>query len=218
MVDSMKVFIQERCTTAIQGITGSSCFHQFDGPYNLCLDVQPRDATTLPGYIRFNSLTLKNFTWNQKYIDSVTYSAIAVPDSNYVFDHWTSDYNLSPSNSSDSVSFYVNKDSKHCMTAWFKLKPAYETTGTPMLPTAFSPNGDGNDDILNVYGIANASSYIFEVYNRWGQQIFSSQDKTQGWDGNFNGSPAAVGVYAYRYDIVINGKTYNKKGSFTLLR
>ncbi|MFI5141072.1 MAG: CotH kinase family protein, partial [Bacteroidia bacterium] len=218
MVDSMKVFIMERCTSAIQGITNSTCFHQFDGPYNLCLDVSPRDATTLPGYIRFNSLTLKNFPWNNKYIDSVTYTAIAVPDSNYVFDHWTSDYVLSPNNSSDSVTFYVSKDSKHCMTAVFKLKPAYETVGTPMLPTAFSPNNDGNDDILNIYGIANATSYDFEIYNRWGQQIFISKDKTQGWDGNFNGEPAAVGVYAYRYDIVINGKSYIKKGSFTLLR
>ena len=218
MVDSMKVFIMARCSLAIQGITSSSCFHQFDGPFNLCLDVAPKDATTNPGYILFNSLTLKNFPWNQKYIDSVTYTAIAVPDSNYVFDHWTSDYVLSPNNSSDTVKFYVSKDSKHCMTAVFKIKPAYETYGDPMLPTAFSPNGDGNDDILNVYGIANATSYDFEVFNRWGQQLFTSKDKTQGWDGNFNGTPAAVGVYAYRYNIVINGKTYNKKGSFTLLR
>jgi len=218
MVDSMQTFITERCTSAVQGISASSCFHQFDGPYNLCLDVEPRDATTIPGYIRFNSLTLKTFPWNNKYLDSVTYMAVAVADSNYVFDHWTSDYSLSPSTTSDSVTFYVSKDSKHCMTAYFKLKPAYQTTGTPMLPTAFSPNGDGTDDILNVYGTANASSYSFEVYNRWGQNLFSSQDKTQGWDGNFNGSPAAVGVYAYRYDIVIDGKTYIKKGSFTLLR
>ena len=219
MVDSMKVFIQERCTSNVQGIVENlGCFHQFDGPYNLCLDVSPKDATSLPGYIRFNSLTLNSFPWNNKYIDSVTYAAVAVPDSNYVFDHWTSDYVLSPNNSSDSVTFYVSKDSKHCMTAVFKIKPAYETYGTPMLPTAFSPNGDGNDDVLNVYGIANATSYDLEIYNRWGQQIFVSKDKTQGWDGNYNGEPAAVGVYAYRYDIIINGKSYIKKGSFTLLR
>jgi gliding motility-associated-like protein len=218
MVDSMQVFITERCSLAIQAIAASSCFHQFDGPYNLCLDVSPRDATSLPGYIKFNSLTLKTFPWNNQYIDSVTYYAKAIPDSNYVFDHWTSDYNLSPSTTNDSVTFYVSKNSKHCMTAVFKIKPAYETYGTPMLPTAFSPNGDGNDDVLNIYGIANATSYDFEIYNRWGQQIFISKDKTQGWDGSFNGSPAAVGVYAYRYDIVINGKSYIKKGSFTLLR
>ncbi|HTA62522.1 MAG TPA: gliding motility-associated C-terminal domain-containing protein [Bacteroidia bacterium] len=218
MVDSMKVFIQERCSLAVNAIGASTCIHPFNGPYNLCLDVAPRDATTLPGYIKFNSLTLKSFPWNKSYLDSVTYSAVAVADSNYVFDHWTSDYILSPNNSSDSVTFQVNKPSKHCMIAVFKLKPASETYGAPMLPTAFSPNGDGNDDILNIYGIANATSYDFEIYNRWGQQIFISKDKTQGWDGSFNGEPAAVGVYAYRYDIVVNGKSYIKKGSFTLLR
>ncbi len=218
MVDSMKVFIMSRCSLAVQGITASTCFHQFDGPYNLCLDVAPKDATSNPGYIKYNSLTLNTFPWNQKYIDSVTYIAKAIPDSNYVFDHWESDYKISPSNSSDSVTFYVNKDSKHCMTAVFKIRPAYETYGSPMLPTAFSPNGDGNDDILNIYGIANATTYDFEIYNRWGEQVFSSKDKTQGWDGTFNGAAAPVGVYAYRYNIVVGGKTYNKKGSFTLLR
>src|SRR6185312_8455578 len=70
MVDSMQVFIAQRCSLAIQGITSSSCFHQFDGPYNLCLDVAPKDATSLPGYIKYNSLSLHTFPWNNKYIDS----------------------------------------------------------------------------------------------------------------------------------------------------
>jgi gliding motility-associated-like protein len=106
-----------------------------------------------------------------------------------------------------------------CLIAVFKLKPASETYGTPMLPGAFSPNGDGNNDTLNVYGIANASSYSFEIYNRWGERLFYSIDKSQGWGGTYpNGTPAAVGVYAYRYDIIINGKTYIKNGSVTLLR
>ena len=207
-------FIMQRCSLAVEGLKLGNCSSSLDGPYNLCLDVSPPTG----GYIKYNSVTLHTFPWNAKYLDSIAYFAQAIPDSNYVFDHWQSTYTLSPGQTSDSVSFIVNKDAIPCMTAIFKLKPAYETNGTPMLPTAFSPNGDGNNDVLNVYGIQNASSYEFEVYNRWGQQLFYSRDKTQGWDGTYNGEPGAVGVYAYRYNIVINGKVYIKNGSFTLLR
>ena len=212
-VDSMSVFMTQRCTLALQGLVqNSNCSHQFDGPYNLCIQVSPSNA----GYVVFNSITIKNFVWNGKYIDSVLYAAKAIPDSNYVFDHWETPYPMRPGAGNDSVNFYVNKDG--CITAVFKIKPANETYGTPMLPSAFSPNGDGNDDIMNIYGIANASSYEFEVYNRWGEQVFLSHDKSQGWDGTYNGVAAPVGVYGYYYNIVISGKTYSKKGSFTLLR
>ena len=209
MVDSMNVFMTQRCSLAIQGI--KNCYG-YNGPYNLCVDVLPPNA----GYVKFNSLTLHTFVWNGKYLDSVTNIAHAIPDSNYVFDYWETPYNIHPNKNSDSINFFIDRDA--CIKAHFKLKPAYETTGDPMLPTAFSPNGDGNNDILNVYGIANATSYDFEIYNRWGEQIFHSMDKTQGWDGIYNGVAAPVGVYAYRYNIVIGGKTYINKGSFTLLR
>ncbi|MEO8760761.1 MAG: gliding motility-associated C-terminal domain-containing protein, partial [Bacteroidia bacterium] len=209
MLDSMNIFMTQRCSLAVQGI--KNCYG-YDGPYNLCVDVFPPGA----GYVKFNSLTLHTFVWNGKYLDSVTNYAHAIPDSNYVFDHWETPYNINPNKNSDSINFFIDRDA--CIKAIFKLKPAYETSGDPMLPTAFSPNGDGNNDILNIYGIANATSYDFEIYNRWGEQIFHSMDKTQGWDGMYNGVAAPVGIYAYRYNIVIGGKTYINKGSFTLLR
>ena len=209
MIDSMNIFLTQRCSLAVQGL--KNCYG-YDGPYNLCVDVFPPNS----GYVKFNSLTLQNFVWNGKYLDSVTYYAYGIADSNYVFDYWETPYNIHPNKNSDSINFFVDRDA--CIKAHFKLKPAYETTGTPMLPTAFSPNGDGNNDILNVYGIEKASSYEFEIYNRWGEQIFHSLDKTQGWDGIYNSVAAPVGVYAYRYNIIIGGKTYINKGSFTLLR
>ncbi|HEX7412640.1 MAG TPA: gliding motility-associated C-terminal domain-containing protein [Bacteroidia bacterium] len=213
MVDSMKVFIMQRCTLALQSLSSGNCNqYPWKGPYNLCIDVSPANS----GFVNFNSLSLHNFVWNGKYLDSINYHAYAVPDSNYVFDHWQTPFPVKPNTNTDSITFYVTQDA--CLTAVFKLKPAYETTGTPMLPQAFSPNGDGNNDILNIYGIENATSYAFDIYNRWGEQLFHSTDKTKGWDGNYNGSPAAVGVYAYRYNITIHGKTYIKNGSVTLLK
>ena len=87
-----------------------------------------------------------------------------------------------------------------------------------MIPSGFSPNNDGNNDIFNIYGIAEANSYELEIYNRWGEMIFRSVDKSHGWDGTFGGTNAPVGIYAYRYNIMMNGKTYKSKGSVTLLR
>ena len=148
--------------------------------------------------------------------------AHAIPEQNYVFDHWEttpSNYasNLHPDVKSDSINFFVSTD--FCLKAIFKLKPADQTFGTPMIPTGFSPNGDGNNDIFNIYGIAEAKTYELEIYNRWGELIFRSIDKTKGWDGIYNDVPAPVGVYAYRYNIVMNdGKPYKGKGSLTLLR
>jgi len=213
-LDSMNAFIAQRCSLVTEGL--KNCFN-LEGPYNLCVDVSPAGT----GYVLLNSLTLKNFIWNGKYLDSVTMIAKAIANQNYQFDHWettptnyTTD--LHPDNKSDSINFFVSRD--FCLKAVFKLKPADQTHGEPMIPSGFSPNGDGNNDIFNIYGIADASSYELEIYNRWGEMIFRSIDKTHGWDGTYNGAPAPVGIYAYRYNIILNGKTYKSKGSVTLLR
>ncbi len=211
-LDSMKIYIMQRCTLVNQGLT--NCFPEIQGPFNLCVNVDPPNS----GYVQLNSLTLKNFIWNGKYFDSIINVLKAYPYQNYVFDHWEADnkYTLSPNIYSDSVTFYVPSDG--CVTAIFKLRPAHETYGTPLIPSGFSPNGDGNNDIFNVYGIAEASSYELEVYNRWGEQIFRSADKSEGWNGKFNGTDVPAGVYAWRYNIIINGKTFKEKGNITLVR
>ena len=55
----------------------------------------------------------------------------------------------------------------------------------PMVPNAFSPNDDGIDD---VFKIANPDDFTkidyFEIYNRWGELVFATNDKTRGWNGN----------------------------------
>jgi len=209
-LDSIKVFIMQRCSLVTEGLV--NCFPEIEGPYNFCVDVDPPNS----GYVHFNSLDLKNFVWNGKYFDSIINVIEAIPYQNYMFDHWETKYTLSPGNTSDSATFYIPADG--CVKAIFKLRPPYETYGEPMLPTGFSPNGDGNNDILNIYGIAEASSYEMDVYNRWGEQIFHSVDKTQGWDGKFNGTEVPAGVYAYRYNLIINGKTYKANGNITLVR
>jgi len=86
------------------------------------------------------------------------------------------------------------------------------------VPNVFTPNGDGKNDLLYVYG-----NYIdkveMHIFNQWGQQIAVINDKTQGWDGKHKGTAQPVGVYVYVLKAQLStGKTVNLKGSITLLR
>ena len=86
------------------------------------------------------------------------------------------------------------------------------------VPTGFSPNGDGNNDIVYVkgYGIANM---VFRIYNRWGELIFESKDKKIGWDGKYKGQLQEVEVYQYTLKVdFFDGTNTFKKGNITLLR
>ncbi|MCC8408224.1 gliding motility-associated C-terminal domain-containing protein [Mucilaginibacter sp. UR6-1] len=86
------------------------------------------------------------------------------------------------------------------------------------VPNAFTPNGDGNNDILYVYGSV-IKSMTFNVYTQWGENIFRSNTQANGWDGTYKGTRQPVGVYVYYLDIVTNdGQKIFKKGTITLLR
>jgi gliding motility-associated-like protein len=83
---------------------------------------------------------------------------------------------------------------------------------------AFTPNGDGNNDIVYVHG-EGINSIAFYVYDQWGELIFTSTDMSKGWDGYYKGTREPVGVYVYYVKAVTNsGLQLNKKGTITLLR
>lgn len=87
-----------------------------------------------------------------------------------------------------------------------------------MIPTAFSPNGDGKNDLLHVLG-KDILSYQLDIYNRWGQLIFTATDKTPGWNGTFNGEKQEVGVYIWHLDgMLLDGTHVVKNGNVTLIR
>jgi gliding motility-associated-like protein len=68
--------------------------------------------------------------------------------------------------------------------------------GDVYVPNAFSPNGDGQNDILYVYGSCFAFMQ-FEVYNRWGEQVFITANPANGWDGTWRGKACEPGVFTY---------------------
>lgn len=89
-------------------------------------------------------------------------------------------------------------------------------------PNAFTPNGDGDNDRFLPVLYCPVSSYLFRVFNRWGEMMFETSTPTQGWDGTFNGLDAASDVYAWviEYQSSQEGTSgvIQKKGSVALLR
>jgi len=86
------------------------------------------------------------------------------------------------------------------------------------IPNAFSPNGDGLNDALQVYG-AVIKEIHFMVFNQWGEKVFESNTQTSGWDGNYKGKAQPSGVYMYVCKVkLLDGTDLDKKGSVNLIR
>jgi gliding motility-associated-like protein len=91
---------------------------------------------------------------------------------------------------------------------------------TPLIgvPNAFSPNGDGLNDIVRVEG-KGIVELEFRIFNRWGQEVFYTTDPKIGWDGVFKGEPQDMEVYTYFAKAkFITGQPALLKGNITLLR
>jgi gliding motility-associated-like protein len=88
----------------------------------------------------------------------------------------------------------------------------------PDVPTAFSPNGDSQNDYFLVRG-GPFKSINVRVYNSWGQLIFETNDQLEGWDGKFKDIDQPIGVYVWVVEVeMLNGKSIKKTGDVTLLR
>lgn len=109
-------------------------------------------------------------------------------------------------------------DDDGCLdSAKVKIYVNYKENET--LPTAFSPNGDGLNDVFRISGIRFTKLLDFRIFNRWGEEVFSTNDKTKGWDGYYKNEPQDIGVYSYLI-IVANpdGPARTIKGNVTLVR
>lgn len=88
-----------------------------------------------------------------------------------------------------------------------------------MVPSAFSPNNDNNNDLLHVLvrGIFHLND--FYIYNRWGALLFQTNDANIGWDGKYKGEPQELGVYVYLVEGTdAKGNKISKQGNITLMR
>jgi gliding motility-associated-like protein len=95
-----------------------------------------------------------------------------------------------------------------------------EPCGDYSLPNAFSPNGDGHNDLFTLHGWSNCvSDFNFVVFDRWGEKVFETDNPAKAWDGTFRGQALDPGVYIYYLNAETSaGEKKNKKGNISLIK
>jgi gliding motility-associated-like protein len=111
-------------------------------------------------------------------------------------------------------------DAAGCLNTALVTITVEERCGEVFIPTIFSPDGSGpvQNETLCIEGNC-IKELVYEVYNRWGQQIFRTESIDSCWDGTFNGKSVDAGAYVYKAVIILNdGTTKEESGIITLIK
>lgn len=104
-------------------------------------------------------------------------------------------------------------DSATILVKIFKVNPQI------FVPTGFTPNGDGLNDLLKPIAVGIERIEYFRVYNRWGQLVFSTTMNEHGWNGMIGGKPQTTNTYVWLVKAIdYTGKSIFQKGTSTLIR
>jgi len=120
----------------------------------------------------------------------------------------------------DSIRYKVYvTDLQGCLDSATMLVKIFRTNPQIFVPTGFTPNGDGLNDVLKPIAVGIQRMDYFRVYNRWGQLVFSTAVNGHGWDGQIGGKPQTTNTYVWMVKAVdYLGKPVFQKGTSTLIR
>lgn len=106
-----------------------------------------------------------------------------------------------------------------CLDSAYVTVRVFKTGAQIFVPTAFTPNGDGRNDVLRPVAAGIIKFEYFRVYNRWGQQVYATTTDRQGWDGRVKGKEQGTGTYVWLVrGVDYLGKVFFAKGTVTLIR
>ncbi len=143
---------------------------------------------------------------------------------------WLPSTGLSANNIADPVAKYNESfdgikykllvyNQAHCVDSAFVGVKVFKSFPAVFIPNAFSPNGDGRNDLLRPITAGMQALEYFNVYNRWGQLVYSIGINSPGWDGNLAGKPQDPGIFIWIVKAIdYTGKPYYQKGTVLLLR
>lgn len=150
-----------------------------------------------------------------------------VPNYSYI---WTPDSFLNCLGCKDPIAEYIFNPIRYKVTYRDLLKNCFNDSSIYNIrifpdilvnaPTAFTPNGDGNNDVFYARGFGIKKLLSFKIYNRWGQLLFFSTAESDGWDGYYKNVLQNSDMYYYTIqgESYIKDKVVTKEGNFMLLR
>jgi gliding motility-associated-like protein len=110
-------------------------------------------------------------------------------------------------------------DSMQCFTSVYDYELVVDVKYTLDVPKAFTPEGSPQNRVVFVRGIGIKDLKEFSIYNRWGEQLFRTDDINHGWDGYYKGKLQPVDTYVYYVEAeMYNGETESKKGTIMLIQ
>ena len=118
------------------------------------------------------------------------------------------------------ISFVVEyTDTLGCFVSQDEYQICILDKYTVDVPSAFTPNGAGENDMIYVKGHGIEELFYFRIYNRWGEVIFETNDINVGWDGTYKGEAQNMETYIYQAKVrFYNDEVEEKGGSITLIR
>jgi gliding motility-associated-like protein len=120
----------------------------------------------------------------------------------------------------DSVTYTVRVTDKNgCYSEDRVTVRIFNTVADILVPSGFTPNGDGKNDVARPITIGITKLQYFSIYNRWGQLLFTTNETGKGWNGVFNGVAQPAGAYVYQargFDFL--GSAIYRKGTIVLIR
>jgi gliding motility-associated-like protein len=115
----------------------------------------------------------------------------------------------SPQGCTDSAHYHYNFQ-----------QPVIDSSAMVFVPNVFTPNGDGINGVFKPVFTAEINAYQLTIFNRWGEQVFQSNEVTEGWDGTFKGQECTDGTYTWvlQYGDTTNAFKQQLNGSVSLFR
>jgi gliding motility-associated-like protein len=168
---------------------------------NIAYTLKPRvalgnDQAICPGYPIILSPVV-NTNWQLRWQDGSSASTFTVNQPGL--------YSLTATNNCGSGSDDINITKGYCKV---------------IVPNAFTPNNDGLNDLFKVLGVESVTELNLKIFNRWGQLVFETSDKTKGWDGKFKNKlqPNGTFVFILNYKENNSVQSVSQKGTFVLIQ
>jgi gliding motility-associated-like protein len=119
----------------------------------------------------------------------------------------------------DSIRYRVLVMDGNCMDSAFITVRVFKTPPYIFVPSAFTPNSDGLNDVIRPIAVGIKKINYFRIYNRWGQMVFSTTINGHGWDGKIGGREQGTNTFAWIVSAVdYQDKPIFQKGLVTLIR